>query len=208
MNRFRIFSCINFDEDDYDGPVVILACAVDPSFMLFFPITDEQAEVINHVLNSEDDSYDINSKVLGIYKTMIDSWKSSDRFLSGIIMDSIYDEESEDETLFIRLALSDHNGELDSLVHVNFLHAILLAAMEKSDIVVSDQFLDKMMPAEEKEERTIESKRKNFPEDNDIMNIANKIMSGQVRNEGKRSPSKRPKPPKPPKPQKKEEEKE
>ena len=188
MNRFRVVSCIDFDEGKhYEGPVVIMACSVDPSFMLFFPVAEEQAEVINYVLNSGGEEYDINSKVLGIYRTMVDSWKAGNRFLSGVIMDTVYDKEIGDDILCIRLALADNHGDLDSLVQVNFLHAILLAAMERTDVIVSDQFLFKMMPKEEGNERPISNTRKKFPEDKDIINIANRIMSGTIKKESKKN---------------------
>ena len=190
MNRFQVFSCVDFEEDGYDGPVVALGCVADPTFMLFFPITKEQGKVINYVLNS-DEEYDINSKVLGIYKTMLDSWSAGDRFLSGVIMDSVYDPEDEEDILMIRIALSDHTGSLDSLVRVNFLHAILLASMERADIIVSDSCLARMMPHNEDDdnEKRIHKKRHNpkeFPEDKDIIGIAKKIMSGKIKdNKGK-----------------------
>lgn len=145
MNRFNIFSCIEVSEDDYEGPCVVMACVTDPAFMLFFPVSDENAKVISYVMDGNSD-YDINTNILGLYKTMINSWKSSDRYLSGIIMDSNYDSELDEPILMIRLALAGHDGYIDSLVRVNFLHAILIAAMENVSIIVSDDLINQMLP--------------------------------------------------------------
>ena len=121
---------------------------------------------------------------------MINSWRSSDRYLSGIIMDSMYDKDLKEDILMTRLALAGNNGELDSLVHVNFLHAILLAAMEAVEIIVSDKLLAQMMPpppTDEDEEGNGEKRRKpksktpHFPEDKKIVDIAQKIMSGKIK---------------------------
>lgn len=185
MNKFSLFSCIEVKESDYQGACVILSCCSDPAFMLFFPISDETADIVTYVMESKE-GYTIDTNILGIYKTMVDSWKASDRYLSGIIMDSIYNEEVKDSILMIRLVLADSNGEMDSLVRVNFVHAILLAAMEKVDIIVSDELLSHMMPNEGTFPDGIYSDEDNnqqhmFPEDKKIVDIARKIMSGKVK---------------------------
>jgi hypothetical protein len=181
MNKFEIAECIDVNENDYDGPCIIMACVSDPSFMLFFPINKENAKIINFVLK-DNSKYDINTNIIGIYKTMVDSWTSSDRFLSGIIMDAVYNEEAKDEVLMIRLALSDADGNIDSLVHVNFLHAMLLSAMERVHIIVSDKLLEKMMPQDEgNEEGRRNTPAPHFPEDKKIVDIAKKIMGGKIK---------------------------
>jgi len=191
MNKFIILSCIDVKEDDYSGPCVILGCVSDPSFMLFFPVSNENAKVIKYVLDGNDD-YDINTNVLGIYKTMVSSWDASDMYLSGVIMDAVYDETLDDNILSIRLALSNQgSGHLDSLVRVNFLHAVLLAAMEEVEIIVSDKLLEQFKPhsdsgiEEYNEDCPKKHKKKasqHFPEDKEIVDIAKKIMSGKIQN--------------------------
>jgi len=181
MNKFIILKCIQAKEKDYQGTCVILGCVSDPEFMLFFPIDEGSAKTINYVLNDKSE-YDINTSVLGVYKTMIDSWNSSDRYLAGIIMDAIPDEAgSKDEVLSLKLVLTDQNG-LDCLVPVNFMHGVLLAAMEGVCILISDKILEKMAPNEEAKEQY--SKKKDsahFPEDKKIMAIAKKILSGKIK---------------------------
>jgi Mg-chelatase subunit ChlI len=198
MNKFSILSCVNVNEKEYDGPCVILVCESDPSFMLFFPMTEENGKIITYVMNDNND-YDINTNILGIYRTMVDSWNSADRYLAGIIMDSGYEENEDKSELIIRLALADKIGFIDSLVRVNFLHAILLAAMEKVPIIVSDDLIDRMLPTigldededdDEEEDNLLDKKdlhrlSKNkiglHPEDKDIVDIAKKIMSGKIK---------------------------
>ena len=185
MNKFQLVKCIEVKEGEYDGPCVILACATDPSFCLFFPMSEENAKTVNLILNDE---ATVN---LGIYKTMLDSWDLSGRYLSGIIMDTVFDEDVEDDILMARLALADHNGVLDSIVPVNFVHAILLTAMTDSFIILTDNLLDAMMPEmddEDDEEEGPVNQMKNtphFPEDKKIIDIAKNIMSGKVKNDKK-----------------------
>ena len=179
MNKFEVIKCIDVNEGDYDGTCVVMACSTDPSFMLFFPISKDSSKMINFVLK-ENSKYDINTNILGIYKTMIDSWSAGDRFLSGIIMDTTYNEELKDEVLMIRLCLSDSDGEIDSMVHVNFLHAIMLAAMEGVNIIVSDKLIAKMVPEDENEDKRSHNPH-SFPEDKKIVDIAKKIMGGKIK---------------------------
>lgn len=181
MNKFQVIKCVDVKEEGYEGCCVVLACSSGSDFALFFPIAKDNAKIINYVI--KDNEYDVNTNILGIYKTMVDSWKSGDRYLSGIIMDAFYSEEAKDEVLMIRLVLADQNGEVDSLVYVNFVHAMLLAAMEKVEVIVSDKLLSKMSP-EEKDDKSNHSQKKDethFPEDKKIVAIAKKIMSGKIK---------------------------
>ena len=156
MNKFSVLSCVNVGdlerdvndaeapiEFEYDKPLVVLSCVADPTFLLFFPISEENSKTIRYILSNQ--QYDSNTNILGIYRTMIDSWAAGDRNLSGIIFDSVYDKDRQDDILKIRLALC-HNGMLDSLVNVNFVHAVLLSAIERVDIIISEELLSKLAP--------------------------------------------------------------
>ena len=184
MNKFGIFDCTEIKEKGYDGCCVVLACLADPSLMLFFPIPKENAKTLKFILENNGE-VDTNTGVLGIYKTMVDSWTASDRFLSGILFDVANSEELKDEVIMIKLAISDITGQLDAIVPCNFLHAILLAAMEGVEILVSDKLLSKMIPEDEEEcpHHPKEVKTQHFPEDKKIMNIAKKIMSGKIKDD-------------------------
>jgi len=185
MNRFAVLSCVDLAEEtnvEYDGTVVLLNNTEDPSLMLFFPISSQNAEVINYIIEDENE-YDEDTSILGIYKTMLNSWQAGGRFLSGVIIDTILDKELNKEIPLIRLVLSDSNGMIDSLVMVNFVHAILLSAMEKVEILISDSLLDIMLPNAENATVKLSNSesRENFPEDKNIINIAKQIMEGAVR---------------------------
>ena len=200
VNKFVLVSCIKLDNGEevgHDGPVVVLANTMDPSFALFFPVSKENASIINYVLENEGE-YDIDTDILGVYKTMINSWRAGDRFLSGLIMDSVYDEEKEEDVMMIRLALVDNrNGTLDSLVHVNFVHGMLLAAMEKTEIIIGEKILEKLMPEidddddeDEDETEGVSIKKKinkkkvkkhDFPEDKNLLEIVKKIMNSNIK---------------------------
>lgn len=188
MNRFVVFSCVDLEEtegSEYNGPVVVLSNSADPSFMLFFPVTTQNAAVISYILNSEGD-YDVDTTILGIYATMLESWKAGDRYLSGITIDTIYDDKLEKEIPLVRLVLSDQNGMIDSFVRVNFIHAVLLASMENVEIIISDRLLDIMLPnSEDASERLFKKQQgpSEFPEDKNIINIAKKIMEGKINDE-------------------------
>lgn len=186
MNKFEVVKCIDMKESDYDGPCIILGCVSNPEVLLFFPINKDNSKMINYVLDKNSE-YDINTNILGIYRTMIESWSAADRFLSGIIMDAVWDDEVEEDILSIRLAISDHNGEIDGMVHVNFLHAMLLSAMEDVGIIISDKLLSKMIPEDDEDDdddnKTKKKKPPSFPEDKKIVDIAKKIMSGKTKDQ-------------------------
>ena len=133
MNKFLVFPCMKQDnEDGYKGSVVTLACSTNISFVLFFPISEENAQLIDYVLNHKPDEYTTNLNIIGIYKTMLDSWEEGGRFLSGISMDTEYDPSNSEETILIKLIITSENGSVDSILRVNFIHAVLLAAMEQA----------------------------------------------------------------------------
>jgi len=181
MNKFGIFDCADLKEKDYQGFCVVLACISDPNLMLFFPIPKEHAKTLKSILES-DGPPDFNNVNLGVYKTMIDSWTASDRFLSGILFDVVWSEEAKDEVIQIKLAISDITGHLDGIVPCNFLHAILLAAMDGTEIIISDKLLSKMLPNDEECPMHKEQNQKHsFPEDKKIMSIAKKIMTGKIK---------------------------
>ena len=189
MNKFLVFPCIKQeDEKGYNGPAVTLACASNISFALFFPISEENANLINYILeDKEDKKIDMDTSILGIYKTMLDSWRAGYRFLSGILMDVLTD--TEEEIIAVKLILSDESGSIDSIIRVNFTHAVILAAMERKEILVTAELLDKIMPDESdddedediKENDDSKANKTKYPVDKDILEIAKKIMQGKIK---------------------------
>lgn len=188
MNKFLVFPCIKQSNDNgYTGPVVTLACASNVSFVLFFPMSEENAKLINYILEHKPSEYTTHLNIIGIYKTMLDSWEAGGRYLSGISLDTEFDQGSKEETISVKLIISDEDGSVDSLIKVNFIHAVLLAAMERKEVLVSNDLLNKLMPQQENEEddedqeTPTENKNQKFPVDKDILDIAKKIMSGKIK---------------------------
>ena len=191
INKFLVFPCVKqSNENGYNGPVVTLACASNISFVLFFPVSEENAKLINYILDHKPSEYNSNLDIIGIYKTMIDSWEAGGRYLAGISLDTEFNANSKEEIIDVMLVLSDDDGAIDSIIKVNFIHAVLLAAMERKEILVSSDLLKKLLPHMVKEsdleededlkKDTIKNNKK-IPVDEDILNLAKKIMSGKIK---------------------------
>jgi hypothetical protein len=206
MNKFLVFPCIKKNEiDGYSGPLVTLANDNNISFSLFFPTSEENANLINYILETPPNKHSLNDVgIIGMCKTMLSSWAAGDRFLSGIHMDTEYDLETEQDIITIRLIISDNHGEIDSVLRVNFVHAIILAAIARRDIMVTNCLLEKLIPKDkegmendmDEDEDSDEDddppnkpdtpdkpemlKRK-FPVDKEILDIAKKIMTGKIK---------------------------
>jgi hypothetical protein len=148
MNKFLVFPCLKKSENEnYNGPVVMLSSEANISFALFFPVSEENSELINYILDTHPSKYNINDgNALGIYTTMIASWEAGNRHLSGILMDTEYDQELEQDLISTRLVISNEHGDVDSIIRVNFIHAIIIAAMERREIMVTNALLDKLIP--------------------------------------------------------------
>ena len=100
MNRFEVLPCIEqsrIEDSEYDGMLLPLAAEISNNCVLFFPVNKEIATLINYLQNLEDEENVSNIQVIDVYRTMIDSWKSSGKFLSGILMDMKYDDEVEED---------------------------------------------------------------------------------------------------------------
>jgi len=163
---------------------MVLACVSDPTIVLFFPIPQNNANIINEIMKS--DELDPDQGVVGIYKTMLDSWKASDRYLSGVILDSAYDDESNEGTLLVRLVLSDNQGAIDSLVKVNCIHSLILSALVGVDIIVDDELLEKVLPEIYGSQDDEEEKESVYPEDKELLRTVAKIMNASIKEEGGR----------------------
>jgi len=170
------------------------------SLVLFFPIDEKNASIVNYLLSEEKDC-DFNSDVLGLYQTMLDSWTAGDRFLSGIIMESVYSEIMKENVVSVKIILSSHRtGRIEGFVKVNFAYAIILAAMEKIEITIDKELIDRLMPSgemddddddyDDDDERPLgtklddkvdKKKNQSYPVDENILEIAKGIMSGRIK---------------------------
>ena len=214
MNKFLVFPCSEKDnKEGYNGYVVPLICASATGFAIFFPISKENAEIINTVLEKPINKSDLNSNtgsILSVYKTMVDSWNSGGRYLSGIYMDLDIDPNDSTEIISIKAIISNNQGGyVDNVIKINFIHAIIIAAMYRFEIIVSKELIEKLLPhlGDDKEneedetdgtEATLPNPRnskeiknskekeekhdsKKFPKDTQILKIAKKIMNGKIK---------------------------
>lgn len=187
MNKFNVLSCSKqINKEGYNGYVVALSCLSNNGLVLFFPVSEENASLITLILEKTFQKKNINinnmGNIIGVYKTMIDSWEAGNRFLSGILMDAEYDTSGE-LIIVSRLIVSDENGKIDSIVKVNFIHSILLAAVKQIEILITDEILNKLLPddeeleeLEELEKDKLNENSEKFPVDKDIIEIAKKIL--------------------------------
>lgn len=216
MNKFKVYSCMSFTEEedreaidlDYDGPVVAMGSTEDPNLMVFFPTNNENSSIINSVIEKEnggDNDQEImeNMSTLSIYKTMTDSWRASGNFLSGIIIDAVYDKECDEDVISVRFVMSNSNsGAVEGLVSVSFIHAVLISVMEKVDIILNDNLLELLLPQvygnddvldEDFEDEALglsDSSKgndsSNFPEDKGVLEIAKQILEKEKSKNGKK----------------------
>jgi len=207
MNKFLVFPCSEKDnKEGYNGYVVPLICASATGFAIFFPISKENAGIINTVLEKPINKSDLNSNtgsILSVYKTMVDSWNSGGRYLSGIYMDLDIDPNDSTEIIAIKAIISNNQGGyVDNVIKINFIHAIIIAAMYRFEIIVSKELIEKLLPhlgdetdgteatlpnprnsKEIKNNKEKEEKHdsKKFPKDTQILKIAKKIMNGKIK---------------------------
>jgi len=168
------------------------------SLVLFFPIDEKNASIVNYLLSeSKEEDYDFNSDILGLYQTMLDSWTAGDRFLSGIIMEAVYSETMKENVVSVKIMLSSNRtGRIEGFVKVNFAYAIILAAMEKIEITIDKELIDRLMPSGEMDDdddddeqslgtklddKVDKKKNQSYPVDENILEIAKGIMSGRIK---------------------------
>jgi hypothetical protein len=183
--------CIDQSEVNEGGPsglVLPLASEIQNNCVLFFPISDDIGSLINHLLEAEEtDAQQLH--MIEIFKTMISTWKSGERFLSGIFVDKIFDTDSDEDVIHVNLILSSANdGFIEAVIKVQFVHAIIVAVLEGVDIMISNDLLTKLLPEALGEDEGGDDDFDDaldddnvYPVDEDILNIAKKIMGGKIK---------------------------
>jgi hypothetical protein len=192
MNRFQVMPCIDHSEVSEDAPeglVLPLASEIENNCVLFFPIPDEIGTLINHLLEREEAGPQ-EIALIDVFKTMITTWRAGDRFLSGILLDSAYNFEFEEETLQVNITLSSvTDGFIEAVTKINFIHAMVISVLEGVDIMVSNELLNKLLPetvgedemSDDQFSEGIDDYADSFPVDEDILKIVKKIMSGKIK---------------------------
>jgi len=190
MNRFHVMPCVDrsqVNENASEGTVLPLASEIHSNCILFFPVSKEVAKIANYIMEVDEESDDSLVHMVEVFKTMINTWKSGERFLSGIFIDLVYDTESEEDIINVNLMLSSsQDGFIEAVIKVSFVHAIIIAILEDSDIMVSNELLNKLLPdtIDEEEEDDFDAPLKNnsvYPVDDNILKIAKQIMNGKIK---------------------------
>jgi len=173
-----IESFLNAEMDiapSYNGPIVIFENIDISSLFLFFPIAKKDMHLINQAMSGSQ-----AAKGLSIYNTMMYSWRSNGIYLSGIIMDLVYDVKSLSSKVNVNLALTDYNGKLKTLIPVTFLDAVIISAIENQDILVGNGILALMIP--EGDDKKEHSTGEGYPlEDENLKGIVKDILDGTIK---------------------------
>jgi ankyrin repeat protein len=198
LRKFSIIACRKQENDN--NYMVGITPSDDENIALFFPIAEEDALVINFLIDpKENKETNPNLKLIGLYKTIADGFENSGTFISGVILD--FESLNGEDLLYCNLCLSLlEGGFVENIMKTSFSNAITLAAMIGMDIMVTDSLIKKLMPEDpeqiagninEKNEKSekpnkpeikVEKKEdKKFPEDKNIKRIAKKIMNGKMK---------------------------
>lgn len=187
MNKFTVFPCMKMDKgdaDSYDGNAIVMVCEQDPSVVLMFPANAKEASLVNTALGENKSKS--NEVSLSIYRTMLESWFEGCLHLSGVLLDIDFGEDKKEEFIDVKLVIINKDGNIDGFIDTCFTHAIILAAMDDTKIIVTDRLLDKLIPPEKqtKDSETSDlAKKMNYPEDKKLLELAQKIMSGKLKND-------------------------
>lgn len=152
-NKFWVGPCeertVQITEDEsYDGYMVSLISHEDENFKLLFPLRERDAQILKSISTEQMEVKpieDCDPDFIGLYFTMIESWKTSDRILSGATLDSLIDPELGVEVFLTHFFLTNREGYIESMVKSNFSQIIILSALEDSPIFVSDNLIQKLI---------------------------------------------------------------
>ena len=190
-NRFSMAPCQSVQNETYKGYVAPMVASSDQSLVLFFPVQPEVASMINISLEGPAvPECEPDTTMLSVYQTMVDSWSAGNRFLSGVIMNFDFDPENGERGIAVCLALSSlDDGLIEGLMRVNFVHGIMVAALEKIEIIVSEELLTKLTSGSTRSEEDEDEDpltedgdvgKDGYPYDEGIFRIASDIMSQNI----------------------------
>ena len=187
MNKFTVLPCTEQENEGYKGYVSAFGMLSDSSLALLIPVTEEAAKTINYALEPGEDKSGVNLTLIGSYKMMFDSWQASGRFVSGIMMDARKDKDG-DEIINVELFFSDTtSGLIEGVMEINFVQAVILAAMFDIDVIFTNEILSKLLPGHDDNGDDDDNgsfpeidKNGDFPVDDDIIKIARNIIKGKL----------------------------
>ena len=185
MNKFKIFPCIKLDEKDASescgSNAIVMVCENDSSAVLMFPATAKEASMVDAALGVNKKQF---SGSLSLYRTMMESLFSGYLHLSGVILDVDMDNKKE-EYIDVKLVIINKDGDIEGYLDTCFIHAVVLVAMEETNVIVTDRLLDKLLPPDKKPSKHTEiselEKKMDYPEDKKLLELAKKIMTGKLK---------------------------
>lgn len=187
MNRFYPSKCLTYkdavgNKAGSDSLLLPLIMEKNSNYVLFFPIEDEVAEIINFIVDNEYDIYGDDTtgelNVIEMVRTMKYSWDSLGNFISGIFMKEAYSEEVSDYTLDSNIILSSEDGYVESIVKVGFVLSAIFSLVDNIPIMIGDALLDRLNSYSEEVDRGIEKdiREQDKKIDSEAFIAAKKIM--------------------------------
>lgn len=187
MNRFYPSKCLTHkdavgNKTGSDSLLLPLIMEKNSNYVLFFPVEDEVAEIINFIVDNEYDIYGDDTtgelNVIEMVRTMKYSWDSLGNFISGIFMKEAYSEEVSDYTLDSNIILSSEDGYVESIVKVGFVLSAILSLVDNIPIMIGDALLDRLNSYSEEVDRGIEKdiREQDKKIDSEAFIAAKKIM--------------------------------
>lgn len=187
MNKFFPSKCIPHKDavrKNVNSKALLLPLIMEKNsnYVLFFPVEDEVAEVINFILENDFDIEESGSidgiGTIEMVRTMKYSWSALGNFVSGILIRDSYSEELKDYTLDSNIILSSDDGYVESIIKVGFVLAIVFSLLEDVPVMIGDALLEKLNSYNEESEENIdiEIREQDKKIDKEILMAAKKIM--------------------------------
>ena len=188
MKKFIVCPCMKIKNEEEEGNskythCSVLSCIEDPTIILMFPINSSDASLINYVLGVTEKQTAKNIEMLGLYDTMLNSWESSGIKLGGVYIAKYFNKEKNDEFIFTQLMMVSQLGEIDGMIDTSFIHSVVLAALQDTRILIDEGLLATLLPDKIDDEKSSEVNKFNIPEDENLVDIVKRIMSGDVKKE-------------------------
>ena len=212
LKRFQILQCVSPKSDNAENQtnsnVVAMCSPEDPNIVLYFPIPEEDAAVINYIIDPEKyKDQKPNAKILGLYQTIMSGFESSGTFVSGIVIGFENIDNEDILSCDVHLSLME-GGYLESIMKTTFSNAMVFAAMNDIELFLTNTLFEKLIGEiedvienstdnqdnQDDQKTTQSTQPKNTPIENEkknklkndkdakkIAKIAKNIMNGKLR---------------------------
>jgi hypothetical protein len=175
MSKFYVKGCINSENKSF---VVITSSEEEAS--VNFPINPLDAKIVESMLKCEDlKKINISDSNVGIYRTILESLHQGNRFISGFYLD-----EKKGDIIASMSVSCMSSGLVESVSSCGFTTAVILAALSKTYIHLSEnlsnKFFEMLNPEDaEKAQPTNDISEDMRKEGDAILSVAEEIMLGK-----------------------------